>query len=107
MIPPVNRNKSGMRSYTEEDCKWVEFIKCMRHSAGLPVEMLIEYVTLFQLGDESLQTRKNLLAEQREKLAERIEEMTNTLLRLDDKIARYDETILKKEQELRSLAKQE
>ena len=41
LIPSVNRNKSGNRDYTEEDCRWVEFIKCMR-SAGLPIEVLIE-----------------------------------------------------------------
>ena len=47
LIPTVNRNKSGIRDYTDEDCKWVEFIKCMR-GAGLPIEVLIEYVALFQ-----------------------------------------------------------
>lgn len=25
LIPRVNRYKSGIRDYTEEDCKWVEF----------------------------------------------------------------------------------
>ena len=27
LLPAVNRNKSGIRDYTDEDCKWVEFIK--------------------------------------------------------------------------------
>lgn len=49
LIPHVNRNKSGIREYTEEDCKFVEFIKCMR-GAGLPIEMLIEYIGLLQQG---------------------------------------------------------
>jgi MerR family transcriptional regulator, aldehyde-responsive regulator len=40
LIPNVNRYKSGIRNYTEEDCKWVEFIKCMRN-AGLPIEVLL------------------------------------------------------------------
>jgi DNA-binding transcriptional MerR regulator len=62
LIPPVNRNKSGIRDYTEEDCRWVEFIKCMR-GAGLPIEALIEYVTLFQQGDETIEARKELLIE--------------------------------------------
>ena len=105
LIPPVNRNKGGMRSYTEEDCKWVDFIKCMRQSAGLPIEVLIEYVSLFREGDETLETRKNLLIEQRDRLAEKIEEMTNTLVRLDDKILRYDQTISKREKGLRPLPK--
>ena len=60
LIPQVNRNKSGIRDYTEEDCRWVEFIKCMRN-AGLPIEVLIEYVTLFQQGDETIEARKELI----------------------------------------------
>ena len=53
LIPTVNRNKSGIRDYTDEDCKWVEFIKCMR-GAGLPIEVLIEYVALFQEGESTI-----------------------------------------------------
>lgn len=30
LIPRANRNKSSIRDYTEEDCRWVEYIKCMR-----------------------------------------------------------------------------
>ncbi|MHA7964768.1 MerR family transcriptional regulator [Paenibacillus sp. CAU 1782] len=101
LIPPVNRSKGGIREYTEEDIKWVDFIKCMRQSAGLPVEVLIEYVTLFRQGDDTLETRKELLVDQRSRLAEKIQDMTNTLLRLDDKIERYEHTIGKKEVALR------
>jgi MerR family transcriptional regulator, aldehyde-responsive regulator len=30
LIPPVNRNNSGIRDYSEIDMRRVEFIKCMR-----------------------------------------------------------------------------
>ena len=46
LLPSVNRSKGGIRNYTDEDCRWVEFAKCMRE-AGLPVEILIDYVSLF------------------------------------------------------------
>lgn len=59
LLPPVGRTKSGIRDYTEEDCNWVNFIKCMR-SAGLPVETLIEYVGLFGQGDETIPARKDV-----------------------------------------------
>ena len=59
LLPAVNRNKSGIRDYTDEDCKWVEFIKCMR-GAGLPIEVLIEYVALFQEGESTIQARKEI-----------------------------------------------
>lgn len=90
LIPEVNRNKSGIRDYREEDCRWVEFIKCMR-SAGLPIEVLIEYVTLFQQGDETIETRKDILIEQRKQLVEKMEDMKKTLERLDYKIERYEQ----------------
>lgn len=42
LIPSINLSKDGKRDYTEEDCKWIEFIKCMRN-AGLPIDVLIDY----------------------------------------------------------------
>jgi DNA-binding transcriptional MerR regulator len=100
LIPNVKRNKSGIRDYTEEDCRWVEFIKCMR-SAGLPIEVLIEYVTLFQKGDETIGARKELLIDQREKLIARMEDMKKTLERLDYKIESYDHAVVQKEKNLK------
>jgi len=100
LIPRVNRNKSGIRDYTEEDCRWVEFIKCMR-SAGLPIEVLIEYVALFQQGPETSEARKELLIEQRKLLIIRMEDMKKTLERLDGKIARYEQTVVGAEKALR------
>ncbi|MHB8070389.1 MAG: MerR family transcriptional regulator [Candidatus Cryosericum sp.] len=102
LIPPVHRKQSGIRDYTEEDCRWIEFIKCMR-SAGLPIEVLIEYVTLFQQGDSTTAARKALLIEQRKQLIERMSDMKNTLDRLNVKIERYEQCVVKAEDELREL----
>jgi len=100
LIPSVNRNKSGIRDYSEEDCKWVEFIKCMR-GAGLPIEVLIEYVGLFQQGDTTIEARKELFIEQRKQLITRMEDMNKTLERLDYKIATYEQVVVGKEKELK------
>ena len=99
LIPPVNRNKNGIRDYTDEDCKWVDFIKCMR-SAGLPIEVLIEYVTLFRHGNSTIEARKEILIEQRGILEEKINFMTATLERLNYKIDNYDTIILSAENRL-------
>jgi Predicted transcriptional regulators len=100
LIPGVNRNKNGIRHYTKEDCRWVEFIKCMR-SAGLPIEVLIDYVALFQQGDETIEARKVLLIEQRKQLIEKMEDMKKTIERLDYKIERYEQSVVTKEDELK------
>jgi len=103
LIPRVNRNESGIRDYKEEDCKWIEFIKCMR-SAGVQVETLVEYVTLLQQGDKTIEARKQILIEQREKLLSRIEEMERALERLNFKIEEYETKLIPAENNLKRLA---
>jgi DNA-binding transcriptional MerR regulator len=100
LLPPVTRNSSGNRDYSEEDCRWVHFIKCMR-SAGLSIEVLIEYVSLFQKGYDTVDVRKELLLEQRRQIESKIEELTNTLKYLDTKIEGYEERMLKFEENLK------
>src|SRR4030095_8321972 len=99
LIPAVNRNESGIRDYNELDLRRVEFIKCMR-SAGLPVEVLIEYVGLVQQGDKTIEARKEILKVQRELLLARMKEMQKTLDVLDHKIEVYEKAVLKKEKEM-------
>jgi MerR family transcriptional regulator, aldehyde-responsive regulator len=97
LIPPVNRSEGGIRDYLEIDVKRVEFIRCMR-SAGLPIDVLIEYVALVQQGDQTIEARKEILKEQRDALAVRMQEMQKTLDILDHKIEVYENTVLKREQ---------
>src|SRR6185436_5976053 len=99
LIPPVNRNESGIRDYNELDLRRVDFIKCMR-GAGLPVEVLIEYVALVQQGDSTIEARKEILKEQRALLAARIEEMQKTLDILDHKLEVYEKAFLTKEKKI-------
>jgi len=99
LIPPVHRSESGIRDYNELDLRRVDFIKCMR-SAGLPVEVLIEYIALVQKGDKTIKARKEILVEQRELLVARMKEMQKTLDLLDHKIEIYENAVLKKEKQM-------
>lgn len=101
LLPNVKRTKSGIRDYTEEDCNWVNFIKCMR-SAGLSIEVLKEYITLFWQGDDTVSQRKDILVQQREILKQKLEAMKETIQRLDYKIEKYDEIIVDKEKKLKN-----
>ena len=92
VIPEVHRTKGGIRDFTDEDVAWVENAICMR-SAGVPVEMLIEYVRLFQEGDGTFQARRDILAEAREEIQKQLDKYQATMDRLNYKISRYDEAI--------------
>src|SRR5512139_817916 len=95
LIPHVHRNDGGIRDYNELDLRRVDFIKCMR-GAGLPVEVLIEYMALVQQGDQTIEARKEILIEQRDLLVARMTEMQKTLDLLNYKIEVYENAILKK-----------
>ena len=99
LIPTVNRNDSGIRDYNELDLRRVDFIKCMR-SAGLPIEVLIEYVALVQQGDNTIEARKEILIDQRKLLMDRMNEMQKTLDILEHKIEVYEKAVLKKEKQI-------
>jgi len=98
LIPGVGRTPGGIRDYSEGDCAWVEYIKCMR-AAGVTVETLVEYVSLFRRGRSTIAARKKLLLEQREQIAARIEELNQVLAKLDWKIDGYEDRMLKYEEE--------
>ncbi len=102
LIPPVTRNESGIRDYNELDVRRVEFVKCMR-SAGLPIEVLIEYIGLVQRGDQTIEARKDILVEQRQLLISRMEQMQKTLDILNHKIEVYEKAVLKNEKEMISV----
>lgn len=96
IIPPVPRSKSKIRDYDEISLRWVELMICMRKS-GVQIDALIEYVALFNQGDETIDARKAILVEQRDKLIERIEDMQVSLDRLNYKIDNYEKNIMKEE----------
>ena len=99
LIPPVPRSKSGIRDYDEESCGWIEMMKCMR-KAGVQIEALIEYVTLFRQGDDTADARKAILVEQRDQLADGMGDIQASQHRLNQKIENY-ERILEAERRLR------
>lgn len=92
MIPPVTRTSGGIRDYQEDDLKWLELALCMRN-AGLPVEAMIEYLSLFQQGDETISARLELLTSQRKILLDKREEIDKTLARLNYKISVYEDAV--------------
>ena len=90
LIDPVKKNKSGIREYTAEDLKRIEFIKCMR-SAGLSISVLKEYIKLYNEGVKTRDLRINLLEQERISLKNKIEDMEKAYKELEYKIKLYKE----------------
>ena len=92
LIPAVPRAQNGIRDYDENSCRWIELMKCLQ-AAGVRIETLVEYVALFEQGDETADARKALLEEQRDRLTAHIAQMQQSLDRLSSKIEHDDELL--------------
>lgn len=68
---------------------FLEMVICLRHS-GVSVDSLVEYVTLIQKGDATLDARKELLKEQRDLLEEKKHNLQCSIDRLNHKISLYE-----------------
>lgn len=99
LVPPVPRNKNGIRDYDENSCRWIQLMKCMR-KAGVQIEALIEYAALFQKGNETVEARKRLLIEQRNQLIDKMEDIKESLRILNNKIDRYEHGLMIIEKDL-------
>ena len=92
LIPKVPRNKSGIRNFDEESCRWIEFVKCMRN-AGLSIEVLSKYVNLMKQGHDTVKERRQLMIDQRKILLEKQKDINATINRINHKIELYDEIV--------------
>ena len=92
LISNVPRQKNGIRNYDDKTCRRIEFIKCMR-DAGVEIEILIEYISLFEKGKSTVKARQQLLEEQNEKLLNKPKNINETIKKLNYKLQLYDEII--------------
>lgn len=93
VIPKVHRTSGGKRDFTESDISWVQTMKCFR-SAGVPIDMLIEYRELFEEGNKTFEARCNLLKRAKEKLLEERKRYDDALEKLTYKIDKYEEACI-------------
>jgi DNA-binding transcriptional MerR regulator len=100
LIPAIKRTSHGIRDYSEKDCGWIGFVKCMRN-AGVQVGTLAEYVKLFKQGDITSGERKQILIRERSRISKHVSELQEVLARLDCKIEKYDTDLKNCEAELR------
>jgi DNA-binding transcriptional MerR regulator len=83
-----HRKESGVRSYDEDDLKRIEFITCMR-KAGLSIDVLKKYLSLYEEGDQTIPERISLLKGQLEELKSKRDDISASIERLEYKIDNY------------------
>ena len=94
ILLPVKR-KNGIRNYTEENLRNIEFVQCMRNS-GMSIERLKKYIML-TTGQNTERERKEILEEQRSEIKEKMKQLEESLERLNYKIDNYEKLLKDKE----------
>ena len=90
LVPPITRTATGIRDFQDQYIEALEFIKCFR-SAGVSVDSLVDYMSLYQKGDETREARLGILEDEKKKLEERLSQLQTALNRLNLKIKLYKE----------------
>jgi len=93
LLPPISRNKSGHRVYSESDIEWIFLIRCMR-DADMPISKVKEYVSLLiDCGGESIPQRREILNEHKKILIEKIVALQNLQGLIEKKLEFYDDAL--------------
>lgn len=88
LIPKVPRNKSGFRDFDEMSLRWITFVLNFK-KAGVSLEKIIEYVSLAQQGDETMEERREILLDTKRRLEENIKSMQESLDMVNFKLDNY------------------
>lgn len=85
LIKDVSRTSGGKRDYSEHDLTHIYFINCMK-KAGCSLEVIKEYLNLHQVGAATIESRIELLENQKAKLLQARDELQSSIDYLDYKI---------------------
>lgn len=89
ILPPIKRDTGGRRVYSEENMAWLEIVSCLKQT-NMPVSEIKEIVRLSIIGDETVNVRKEILENHRNKMIAQQVELENNIKKIDKKIAFYN-----------------
>lgn len=89
ILPPVARDASGNRMYSEDDLNLLETIRCLKNT-GMHVNDIGTFIALCREGDSTLEQRRQVMLEHKAQVEERIAQMMHELEHIERKLDYYD-----------------
>jgi DNA-binding transcriptional MerR regulator len=90
LLPFVERNDSGIRTFGDKDLQWLEVICCLKNT-GMPIKKIKEYIELCCEGDDTLEVRREIFLKHREDVLRQMAELQKNLDKINHKIKFYDQ----------------
>lgn len=92
LIPNINRNENGLRDFTDQDLGTIHIVTCIK-GAGASIREIKEYMDLCQLGDSTLELRKQFFIEKKRDVEEQMKELNEIMKTVEMKIKYYEDAI--------------
>lgn len=93
LLPPIKRNQSDHRTYTESDVEWIFLIRCLRDT-DMPIAKIKQYVALLmQEGNDSIKERRAILKDHQAYINEKRVIYDRLSLLIDKKLSFYDDAL--------------
>lgn len=92
LVPNVKRDANNRRVFDERDVRWIKDLTCLK-KCGLSIQEMKDYLALCLQGEETIRTRKEMLARKQEELRRSIKELEDSVAYIDWKQNFYDEVL--------------
>ena len=89
---PKTERKSGIRQFSEEEIEAIRVFDCLKKS-GLKIKDIKHFIEWTQVGNETLQVRKELFDKQKIQIQSEIENLKKTLDMINYKCWYYNEAL--------------
>lgn len=88
LLAPVERSKSGIRCYSEDNLEWLGLVCCLKNT-GMSLKQIKEFVDLSAKGKHTLKKRCDMLIEHKKSVEDQIQQMQEHLEKVSWKIEHF------------------
>lgn len=92
LVPNVKRDSRNYRVFDEHDIKWIQSLNCLKN-CGMSIAEMKEYLTLCMEGENSIPTRKVILAAKKEELLQSMQKLQDAVDYIDWQQSFYDDVL--------------
>ena len=89
LLHPVRRSTANRRVYEEGDMDWIALITCLKNT-GMPIQEIRRFVALCNMGDRTLEERRQIILAHKRATEARIAKRQQELAHIEDKAAYYE-----------------
>lgn len=76
LLPFLERTESGLRNFRDGDIAWLSIINCLK-STGMSIKDIKQYITWCQMGDNTIEKRREAFVKQKEIVEEQMRQYQN------------------------------